>query len=131
MIRFPSFSLDAPPPADGLRHSSLTDWVSVESTYALFEHQARTRPNRPALTQIETGTDDETPRSLNYAEFHAMIARSGNVLLSCGARRGETVGLLLRNRTAVKFPVGARTPRQPVDGREWQGACRPGPNTWR
>ena len=97
MIRFPSFSIDAPPSADGLRHTSLTDWVSLQSTYALFEHQARTRPDRPALTQIETGTEYERPRSLNYAEFHAMIARSGNVLLSCGARRGETVGLLLPN----------------------------------
>ena len=97
MIRFPSFSIDAPPPADRMRHTSLTDWVSLPSTYALFEHQARTRPNHPALTQIETGTDDETPRALDYAEFHALIARCGHALLFCGARRGETVGLLLPN----------------------------------
>jgi fatty-acyl-CoA synthase len=97
MIRFPSFSIDAPPPTETLHHTSLTAWVSLQSTYALFEHQARTRPNRPALTQIETGTDDETPRSLNYAQLRAMIAGSANVLLSCGARRGEAVGLLLPN----------------------------------
>ena len=97
MIRFPSFSTDAPPPADGLRHTSLLDWVSLQNTYALFEHQAQTHPNRPALTQIETGSEDETPRALNYAQFRAMIARSGNVLLSCGARRGAAVGLLLPN----------------------------------
>jgi len=97
MIRFPSCSIDAPPPADGLRHTCLTDWVSLENTYTLFKHQAQTQPNRPALTQIETGTDNETVRALNYAQFHAMIARSGNVLLSCGARRGEAVGLLLPN----------------------------------
>jgi fatty-acyl-CoA synthase len=97
MIRFPSFSTDAPPPAESLGHTSLTAWVALKSTYTLFEHQARTRPNHPALTQIETGTDDEHPRSANYAQLRAMIARSGNVLLSCGARRGEAVGLLLPN----------------------------------
>ena len=73
------------------------DWVSLQSTYRLFEHQARRRPNHAALTQIETGTDDETPRALDYAELHALIAHCGHALLFCGARRGETVGLLLPN----------------------------------
>jgi fatty-acyl-CoA synthase len=97
VIRFPSFPVDAPLPSRGLRHTSLTDWVSLQSTYALFEHQALTQSNRPALTQIETGAEDENPRSLNYAEFRAMIARFAHVILSCGARRGEVVGLLLPN----------------------------------
>jgi fatty-acyl-CoA synthase len=97
MIRFPSLSVDAPSAADSLRNTCLADWVSLQSTYRLFEHQAQALPSHAALTQIETGAEDESPRSLDYAQLHTSIARCGNLLISCGARRGEPVALLLPN----------------------------------
>ncbi|WP_454727493.1 MULTISPECIES: AMP-binding protein [Cupriavidus] len=103
MIRYPSFSPDAPPPMQAMRGSRLADWVDAAHTYAVFEHQVARGGERPALTHVEHGTPEEIPAVLTYGELRSGIARAANVLLAAGARRGIAVGLLLPNCVEHQF----------------------------
>lgn len=103
MIRYPSFAPNAPAPCDVLRGTTLSDWMTLSSSYALFQHHASTQGQRPALTHIEQGSLDEVPKRCTYEEFRALVARSANVLASNGARRGGAVGLLVPNLYEQQF----------------------------
>lgn len=99
MIRFPLPSASPEDETKVFAGTTLSDWVGVSSTYAMFRNSALEYGSRTALTHLETGDADEQPSSLSYARLFAEITRTANLLSRHGAGRGNSVALLLSNLT--------------------------------
>lgn len=76
---------------------SLSDWVPASSTYAMFRLSALQFGANTAITHLETGSEDEKPRSLSFSQLYAEITRTANLLGLSGANHENSVALLLPN----------------------------------
>jgi len=82
--------------------------LSARSIHDLFVTAARL-PDRPALTMIMTGDDDETPRVLGYHALAAGVTRAANLFAEIGGR-GVGVAYLLPSLLETQLTVwGAET----------------------
>ncbi|HGQ7767844.1 TPA: AMP-binding protein [Pseudomonas aeruginosa] len=77
--------------------TTLSDWVPASSTYDMFRLSALQFGANTAITHLETGSDDEEPRSLSFSQLYAEITRTANLLGLSGANHENSVALLLPN----------------------------------
>ena len=66
---------------------SLQERLPGDSIYDVFVEAARTHGDRTALRMLMTGTDDEQPRSVNYAQLLGLVRQAANLFSSLGGTR--------------------------------------------
>ncbi|HFQ7114165.1 TPA: AMP-binding protein [Pseudomonas aeruginosa] len=77
--------------------TTLSDWVPVSSTYAMFRLSALQYGSNTAITHLETGSAEEVPEALTFTQLYGEITRTANLLGLSGANHENSVALLLPN----------------------------------
>lgn len=103
MINIPSPASNSVAERALFNSTSLSDWVSAQSVYELFQYLAQRYGTRAALTHVETGDPQEVVRTLTYEQLFEEITRAANVLVTSGASRDGVVALLLPNCIETNF----------------------------
>lgn len=109
MIRFPA--------AQELTHgqnpfagSKLEDWMSASSVYAVLQESSKRHAARIALTWINDGEPEESPRRISYATLFEEVSRSANMFRSLGVQRADVVAYMLPSFIETHYVLwGAET----------------------
>lgn len=67
------------------------------STYALLQRAAERFADLPALCFLPTGSIEDQPWRISYAELFAKVTQTANALHRLGLRPGQAVSFLLPN----------------------------------
>jgi fatty-acyl-CoA synthase len=75
------------------------------STYELLQRSARRFADLPALSFLPTGSIDDQPWRISYAELFAKVTQTANALHRLGVRPGKAVSFLLPNLPHTHFVI--------------------------
>ncbi|AIG01505.1 AMP-binding domain protein [Pseudomonas fluorescens] len=75
------------------------------STYALLQRAAERFADRPALCFLATGSIEDQPWRISYAELFAKVTQTANALHRLGVRPGQAVSFLLPNLVQTHFVI--------------------------
>lgn len=94
MIRFPA-KQNLIPGRSPFVDTSLDDWLSAPSVYALLQETCARHAEKTALTWIGSAEPGEAARQVSYADFIVEVTRSANLFRSLGVRRNDVVAFML------------------------------------
>ncbi|CAN5461537.1 acyl-CoA synthetase [soil metagenome] len=72
----------------------LHERIQQRSVYDVLVGAAAEHGDRPALTMVMTGDDDEDPRRVSFAQLLALVTRTANLFTSLGGERPGVAFLL-------------------------------------
>lgn len=75
------------------------------STYELLQRSAERFGDLPALCFLPTGSIDDQPWRISYAELFAKVTQTANALHRLGLRPGQSVSFLLPNLAHTHFVI--------------------------
>lgn len=75
------------------------------STYTLLQRSAERFGDLPALCFLATGSVEDQPWRISYAELFAKVTQTANALHRLGLRPGEAVSFLLPNLPQTHFVI--------------------------
>ena len=88
---------------------TLEQRYDARSVYDIFAKSAARHPDRPALTMLMTGADDETPRVVTYRQMLDGVTRAANFFASLGGP-GAGVAYIIPSLVETHFTLwGAET----------------------